>query len=138
MLLVGTHERRLDDKSRLSLPAQFRDHFGDQCYLTRGRKNCVEIVTTEQFERISADLLEQVRSNQITENKLMAIAAGAVLTSIDKQGRVVVDEKLRAYANVTPEQQVILSGRLDRFQLWAPDRFEQLDADGTAEMAFDL
>jgi MraZ protein len=131
VLLVGTHDRRLDDKNRLALPAQFRSHFGDQCYVARGRKKCLDVVSVEDFERSGRDLLEAARRGEISENKLMAIAASAVLVAVDKQGRIVIDERLRTYAGIAAEQAVILSGRFDRFQLWAPERFAPLDADGT-------
>jgi len=137
VLLVGTHDRRLDDKHRLALPAQFRPHFGDQCYLARGRKKCVDIISTDDFERVGQQLLEAVGRGEISENKLMAIAASAVLVSIDKQGRIVVEERLRDYAGLTAEQSVILSGRFDRFQIWTPERFAPLDADGTDDIAED-
>ena len=135
MLLVGTHDRRLDDKSRLAIPAQFRDHFGDHCYLARGRKKCVDIISTTDFESVGAEMLAAVQRGEMSENRLMSVASSAVLASIDKQGRVVVDEKLRAYAGLEPEVAVVLSGRFDRFQIWVPDRFAILDASGTEDIA---
>jgi MraZ protein len=137
VLLVGTHDRRIDDKGRLALPAQYRDHFGDRCYVTRGRKNCLDVIAKDSFEQVAADLLEGVKRGEVSETRLMAVAASAVLATIDRQGRVLIDEKLRSYAGLTPDQTVVVSGRLDRLQIWSPDRFHAIDARSVDDLADD-
>jgi MraZ protein len=137
VLLVGTHDRRVDEKGRLALPAQYREHFGERCYVTRGRKKCLDVIATGQFEQVAADLLDGVKRGEVSETRLMAVAASAVLTSIDRQGRVLVDEKLRQYAGLQADQSVVVSGRLDRLQIWAPERFANIDASNIDDLSED-
>jgi MraZ protein len=137
VLLVGTHDRRVDEKGRLALPALYREYFQERCYVTRGRKKCLDVIATEQFERVAADMLEGVKRGEVTETQLMAVAASAVLTTIDKQGRVLIDEKLRQYAGLSTDQSVVVSGRLDRLQIWAPERFAVIDATSADDLSDD-
>ena len=48
------------------------------------------------------------------------MASSAVLVALDKQGRVNVDEKLRAYADLALESQVVVAGNLIRLEIWSP------------------
>ena len=49
-LFVGVHDRQLDPKGRLALPASFRPRLEPRCFLSIGRDKCVDILTSEAFE----------------------------------------------------------------------------------------
>ena len=42
-MLVGVHERQLDDKGRLALPSAFRDDLDERCYLVLGEDRCINV-----------------------------------------------------------------------------------------------
>ena len=94
-MFVGVHERQLDDKGRLALPSAFRALLGDSCYLVFGDDRCVNVFAREEFERMARDVMDQVRRNEMTLTRQRALAHSATLVTLDKQGRVTVDEKLR-------------------------------------------
>ena len=50
-MFVGAHERQLDDKGRVALPATYRTHLGEHCYLVKGTDKCVEVIPSEAFEQ---------------------------------------------------------------------------------------
>ena len=112
-MFVGAHERQLDDKGRVALPATYRTHLGEHCYLVKGTDKCVEVVPSEAFEQFGRELIAKVERGDMTLNRQRAIASSAVLVGLDRQGRVNVDEKLREYADLTLESQVVVAGNLD-------------------------
>lgn len=135
MLFVGAYERQLDDKGRLALPATFRDRIGEHCYLAKGLDKCVTVVPAATFEAEADLLAARVRNGEVSRNQLRALASSAILASLDKQGRVIVDEQLRAYADLHPGAPVTVAGSFDRLELWAPERFQTVNVEGTGDLA---
>lgn len=134
-VFVGTHERQLDDKGRLALPATFRPDLQGSCYLAFGQDRCVTIFAAAEFEALAADMMSQVREGQMSQHRLRAVAGSAALVAIDKQGRITVDEHLRQYAQLQPSSRVVVRGRFDRGEIWCEDFFHQVAAVGEDEMA---
>ncbi len=137
MLFVGAYERNLDDKGRLALPAPFRDRLGEHCYLAKGLDKCVTVVPAAVFEQEAATIAAQVRSGEITRNQARALAMSATLVSLDKQGRVNVDEQLRSYAELVTASTVMVAGNFDRLEIWSTDRFARVNDEGTGHLAGD-
>src|SRR4051794_39926199 len=100
-MFVGVHERQLDEKGRLALPSPFRALLGDSCYLVFGAERCIDVMTRDAFEEMAHDLIRQVRAKEITLNRQRALAHSATLVTLDRQGRVTLDDKLRTYAHLT-------------------------------------
>ena len=134
-MFVGAHERQLDDKGRVALPATYRAHLGEHCYLVKGTDKCVDVIPSEAFEQFGRELIAKVERGELALNHQRALAASAVLAAVDKQGRVNVDEKLRTYAGLELDSQVVVAGNLTRLELWSPDRYARVEADGTDNIA---
>ena len=133
-MFVGAHERQLDDKGRVALPATYRAHLGEHCYLVKGTDKCVEVVPSDAFEQYGRELIAKVERGDLTLNRQRAIASSAVLVALDKQGRINVDEKLREYADLVPENQVVVAGNLIRLEIWSPERYARIDEIGRAHV----
>jgi MraZ protein len=136
-MFVGAHERQLDDKGRVALPATYRAHLGEHCYLVKGTDKCVEVIPSEAFEQFGRELIAKVERGDLTLNRQRAMASSAVLVSLDRQGRVNVDEKLREYADLALESQVVVTGNLTKLEIWSPERYARIDAAGTDDIAGD-
>ena len=134
-MFVGVHERQLDPKGRVALPAAFRPRLEPRCYLTLGADKCVDVLTAEAFEQVANDAMEKVRRGEMNRNQQRALAANAVEVTIDAQGRINIDEKLRAYAGLSLDSKVIISGSFDRCEIWDPVRHERMSEAGTEQMA---
>jgi len=134
-MFVGFHERQLDDKGRLALPSAFRVDVGDACYLVYGEERCIDVFPRAAFEDMAAEMMRQVRAKEISLSRQRAFAHSATLVTLDKQGRITLDERLRSYAHLTPSSKVIVSGNLDRAEVWSADLYEQIAAAGRGEIA---
>ena len=135
MLFVGAFERQLDDKGRLALPATFRNRLGEHCYLAKGQDKCVTVVPASTFEAEAAAMAARVQAGEVSRNQLRALASSAILVSFDKQGRVIIDEQLRTYADLALGEAVTVAGGFDRLEIWRPERFALVNDDGTGDLA---
>ena len=121
-MFLGTSNHNVDSKGRIVLPAKFRDELGEAFYITRGFGNpCVQVMSTEQFERISQNIME------LPADKAMALqysfTAFATEVSPNASGRVMIPQTLREYASLDGEAIVI--GMNNRIEIWSGKRFEQ-------------
>lgn len=134
-MFVGVHERQLDDKGRLALPSPFRALLGDTCYLVNGRGRCVDVLSREEFEEQANDIKRRVRDGEMSLTSQRAFAHSATLVTLDKQGRVTLHDELRQYAHLTLGSKVVVSGNLDRAEVWSVDLHERISAAGRGELA---
>jgi transcriptional regulator MraZ len=134
-MFVGAHERQLDDKGRVALPATYRAHLGEHCYLVKGTDKCVNVIPSEDFEQFGRELIAKVERGELALNSQRALASSAVLATVDRQGRVNIDEKLRTYADITLDSQVVVAGNLTRLEIWSPERYARVEAEGTDDIA---
>ena len=134
-MFVGVHERQLDDKGRLALPSAFRTLLGDSCYLVIGEERCIDVMPRDAFEEMASELMRQARNKEISLNRQRALAHSAALVTLDKQGRVTLDEKMRTYARLSPSSRVVVSGNFDRAEVWSAELYEQIAAAGRGELA---
>lgn len=135
VLFVGAVERQLDDKGRLALPSRFRVALGERCYLAKGMGMCVTVVPAPVFEAEAESMRARVATGEVPMNHLRALAGSAQLVVLDKQGRVTVDEQLRAYAGLSTDATVTVAGAFDRLEIWTPDRYARIDRDASGEIA---
>ena len=135
MLFVGTHERQLDDKGRLALPAPFRSQLGETCYLSFGIDQCIDVVPADQFEQMAAQLMARVERGEVSLAQQRVVSGSASMVTVDKQGRVNLDENLRNYAGLRTTQGVIVTGNFTRVEIWAPEVHARIQSEGRSELA---
>jgi MraZ protein len=124
--LLGTHTYQLDPKGRISLPARFREAFGEGAYLTLGQDGCLFCFPRAQWEERSIE----VRSAPLFDAPGRAYArmffGNAEPVDLDNQGRMVVPQRLRAAVGIKKE--VVVVGVMDRMEIWdrvAHDRYQE-------------
>ncbi|HEX2302064.1 MAG TPA: division/cell wall cluster transcriptional repressor MraZ [Gaiella sp.] len=135
-MFIGTYEHTIDEKSRLTLPARFRDALGEGVVLARGLDGNVAVYPRETWAmtveaRISA--LDPL-SREARELRRFFFS-GAAEADLDRQGRILVPAVLTRHAGL--EREVVVAGNYDHLELWNPGAWEQhLHAvEGSAEHA---
>lgn len=132
---VGTHERQLDPKGRLALPAAYRPRFEPKCFCVMGSANCVGVLTAEESQQVVAETLAAVERGERTMAELRAMAANMIEVEVDRQGRILLDERLRRYANLELNTKVVVAGAFTRLEIWEPTTFESVTATGQERIA---
>lgn len=134
-MFYGFHERQLDDKGRVALPALYREEFRGHCVLTQGEGRCIDVLPVDDFDAEVERVRSRVRAGDLPIWRQRSIMHSAIPGQIDKQGRVKVDERLRRYASLDLSSKVIVAGNDDRLEVWSVAVYEEEAARADAEMA---
>ena len=115
-MLLGEYEHTIDDKNRLTLPAKFRDGLGGGVVLVRGIDGTVDVYPRKSWEA-SAERISALDSltREAREMKRF-VFAGATVTDLDKQGRVLVPPDLARHASLGRDVAVV--GVDDHIEIW--------------------
>ena len=133
-MFVGEFDRSIDGNGRVALPAEFRDKLGASCYLTGHPKGYVSISTVDDFERKAAEALDKFGRGEVSEAAVRKMGRNSMIVSVDKQGRITLDEATRRQAGIEAGTHVVLIGALDRLEIWRPSRFVTItDEDDVTE-----
>ena len=133
-MFVGVYERQLDERGRVALPTPFRSTIGEQCYLTFGDDACVRIMSADVFQDEAREMIEAVKAGTVSRAKQRAFSSSVVVAGIDKQGRILVDARLRDHASIDLQGPVKVLGALDRIEIWEPSRYDAQEAAGMEEL----
>ena len=128
-IFVGEHERTIDAKSRLSIPAEYRTSQGPdggplRFYLVPGaRRGTVSLYLEEDFARHAQDLSSELLSDEDELTYMQMFYSQAALLDVDKQGRILIPERLLARHAIGRE--VLITGANDRLDLWNKADYEK-------------
>jgi MraZ protein len=111
---LGEYQHALDAKGRFILPARFRDHLGDQAYVTSEEDGCLALWRPEEFDVKASEIRERARRGERDVER--AFFAGAMEASPDRQGRVAIPTGLREFAAL--ERDVVVVGLYDHIEIW--------------------
>jgi MraZ protein len=123
----------MDEKGRVSLPSAFRrEADSDRFVLLQWEPDYLTLFTGSKWVDVQQRLLEFRRGDPQAWNQVRLIVSGAVEVSPDKQGRILVPAPLQAAAGLSGS--VLLSGNIDRVELWNPDRYRAIVVDEAADI----
>ncbi|MDH3732244.1 MAG: cell division/cell wall cluster transcriptional repressor MraZ [Gemmatimonadota bacterium] len=133
---LGRFLHTLDPKGRISLPAQFRrGRESDPFVLIQTQPEALTLYPDDAWGSVQEDLLEYMKRQPEHRHKVLRITADAVEVVPDKQGRILIPERMRQAAGLTTEAWVV--GAINKIQIWDPARFEAATTDETDDDAFD-
>jgi len=121
-VFTGEYRHSVDDKGRIAVPSKFRAQLEGGAVVSRWLDACLAIHTRAGWDALA----EKVSTLPITDEGARRfqrfIFAGAVDTSLDGQGRVLVPSYLREMAGLDAEAVVV--GSRDHAEIWAPGRWD--------------
>src|SRR5438445_4662991 len=125
MLLTGTHPRSLDDKKRMALPRRVREQLEnpETLFVTPGPDQCLWLYTQTELEQLAARLDQAPATDAEARVFRRLYFAQSEAVDVDRQGRILVPERLMQFAGLTAE--VVLIGVRDHVELWDAARWQQ-------------
>ena len=138
-LLLGTYAPKIDAKGRMALPAKMRPQLGEGLVMARGQERCVYLLPATEFRRIAMQIQRTSMGNKAAREYLRVFLSGAVDQDPDKQGRVLVPQMLRDYANLGDD--IVVIGVGTRAEIWDRKTWENYLADkeqGYSDIADDV
>lgn len=121
-MFLGEFTHKLDSKNRIMMPSEFRDSLTNNFYITKGPENSLVIYTEEEFVKQSQRLDEKINENKKNRAIKRLFFSSTVKTSLDKQGRVLLNKNLRDYSGIVDEAMII--GNNTTIELWDKDRWQ--------------
>ena len=105
-------ERKLDDKRRLTIPAELRAEFASGVVVTRGFANYLHLYPKSVWTEMVEPALQGNILDEETADKNIQFRMGKMESEIDaKQGRIQLPKHLLDYAGIGRDVVAVRAGR---------------------------
>lgn len=133
-MFVGQHEHSLDAKGRVVLPASFRSAVVDRGYVTN-LGSCIGLWDESGFRAITEELKKLLAERTLSQDDFRKMMRDTRQVNLDAAGRITMPRELLDELGF--EKEVVITGRLDRVEIWPKATFEQknVDAESNAKLA---
>ena len=129
-MFMGEFDHTTDPKGRLIVPSKFREELGDTFVVTKGLDGCLLAYAKPEWDRVTTGLRELSLVTKNGRQFIRFFFAGAAEIEMDKQGRILIPEKLREFAGITKD--VVSVGADNKLEIWSKDRYEGLETPSDA------
>ena len=128
-MFVGKYNNSIDSKSRVIVPAKFRDELEGRCIIAKSLDRCLTIYPLSQWEKFVEEKLEILPAGNPQARKLKRhFYSSAAECDVDKQGRLTIPQELKEYAGI--EKELITVGSDKTIEVWSREHWEdELDPD---------
>ena len=106
-MFLGEFTHKLDSKNRIMMPSEFRENLIDEIFITKGPESSLIIYIKEEFEKQSVRLNDLSNENKKNRAIKRLFFSSTIKTSLDKQGRILLNKNLRDYAHIEDEAMII-------------------------------
>lgn len=123
-MFLGEYTHTLDAKGRLTIPAKYRNALAPGMVVTRNpMERCLLLFPQSEWERLA----DKVSALPLTDPRSAAFRraffSAAEDLQPDGQGRILLSQRLREYANI--ENEVVVAGMNKFIELWNPALWEE-------------
>jgi MraZ protein len=126
-LFRGVSQINLDAKGRLAVPTRYRSELQESCECQMiitvavderciGEKGCLWLFPLHEWEQVELSISKLPTLNKMTGKLRRFLIGNATESEMDAQGRLLVPEKLRKFAEM--EKHIFLVGQLNKFEIW--------------------
>ncbi len=144
-MFLGTYFHSLDSKGRVIVPAELRDGVPEEerkkgFILTSGVDRCIFVFTQSDLKRVVEQVEAEFRDRYRGEPRelryrvrqfVRGFSSQARTRPLDSQGRILVPEHLKNYAEI--QREVVIVGSFDRIELWNPERWKGISGESERE-----
>ena len=122
-MFLGEFKHTLDDKSRITLPAKYRERLAPGIVMTAGTDRYVLVYPQDEFDKLAdqVNALPLTGREAATLRRLLFVNANDAVP--DKQGRVVMPEALREHAGISTDVVIIGVGKF--IEIWSPEEWQR-------------
>jgi transcriptional regulator MraZ len=127
-LFFGNFEHSLDPKSRVIIPARFRDALTKQgksldFFLTPGLDKCLFLFPPDQFDAIGAEIGASSLGKEEVRKFQRRFFGDANPVTADSMGRILIPESLKGRASI--QRDVTIVGVRTRIEIWDRAMWQQ-------------
>lgn len=126
IMLIGEYYHSLDPKGRVTIPSKFREDL-NEFVMTKGLDECLFLYPNSEWEKIENKLKELPMTNKAVRSFVRTFFSGACDCAIDKQGRVLIPQNLRDYANIKDSSVIV--GLSNRAEIWSQENWGKYNSE---------
>jgi MraZ protein len=115
-MLIGEYTHSIDDKSRISLPAKFREKMGKKVIVTYGLDKCLFVFTPAEWDKVAQRLSDSSLGQSDNRSFSRFMFGGATEADVDSIGRILVPDFLKSWAKLSGKVSVV--GVQSRVEIW--------------------
>ena len=145
-LILGEFSRKLDERFRLTLPAEFEEAFkpeSGKCVIAKEQLGCLSLWDAEQWKAehdARVDLIVQrLKLGDLNQKKVELQKFGRLLSTRHREiqlagrARVLLPEGFREFLAVEPGQETMVVGAINHVEIWNPKNWFQWVGDNITE-----
>ena len=121
-MFLGKHDRNLDDKGRLAIPAKFREQLPTGSVITIAPDHCLRVYPPTEWERVTGQSVVDAASSPAERTMIRNLFAAAAPLELDAQGRTLLPANLRERAGIASSAVVV--GVNNVVEIWSQERWE--------------
>ena len=119
-MFVGKYNNSIDSKSRVIVPAKFRDELEGRCIIAKSLDRCLTIYPLAQWEKFVEEKLEILPAGNPQARKLKRhFYSSAAECDVDKQGRLTIPQELKDYAGI--DKDLVTIGNNRSIEVWSKE-----------------
>jgi MraZ protein len=118
-MFLGQFQHNLDDKGRLMIPARFRELLEGGAYITQGFDKCLMVMTEAYFKQVYERIEAMNLADPTARLLRRLILSNAYGMEVDKVGRILVPQNLRAFLGIV-NGELVVAGQGEYFEVWTP------------------
>lgn len=126
-MLRGHAAATIDDKGRVKIPTPFRrfieQNYGRELFVTSLNGDNVRVYPLSVWKEIENKIAEAPQLNPAVHRFVSYVNFFGQATSLDRQGRILIQPHLRKKADMTGEVAILGSG--NHLQIWNRNNFEK-------------
>jgi MraZ protein len=122
-MFLNQYHHSFDDKSRLTIPAKFRDQTAEGITVVQGLERNLMVLPQPEFMILYDRLMAMNLADPEARLLRQIILGNAVQVTPDGSGRILLSQNLRDYADLKTE--VVFVGQGDYFEIWAPEPWQK-------------
>src|SRR3990172_11451999 len=118
-MFLGQYQHNLDDKGRLMIPARFRELLDGDAFITQGFDKCLMVMTGSYFKQVYERIEAMNLADPTARLLRRLILSNAYPVEVDKIGRMLVPQNLRAFLAIE-NGELVVAGQGEYFEVWMP------------------
>ena len=122
-MFLGEFTYYIDQKGRIAIPPKFRKELEKGAYLTKGLDGCLFLFPRQEWQRLAGQLLKLPISEKNSRAFVRLMLAGASEVKIDKQGRIMIPDYLKKYANL--KKKAVVCGLYNSVEIWDEKKWKE-------------
>ena len=123
-MFLGEYSHSLDSKGRLTIPAKFRAQLAPGLVVTRSPlDHCLLLMPQTRWEEVAAKISALPLADPRSALLRRAIFSAAEDFTPDAQGRILISQRLRDYAQI--ENDIVIAGVNTFIELWHPPLWDE-------------